>query len=196
MSDHPVRVAPLPREEWHEKIRDQLDAAQASGRLLNIMPTLATSSRLFKHWLPYASYLFDRSLVEPRHRELAILRVAWLCKAPYEWGGHVRTAERVGLTAEEIKRVIKGPASSGWNTRDRLVLVTVDELVGGHDLTDRTWSSLVQEFDNPTLVELVVTVSQYVATAMVVNALGVESDPGDGTFPAKWIWGRSGPSHA
>src|SRR5438093_13598346 len=30
-----------------------------------------------------------RGALRPRHRELVILRVGWLCQAPFEWGEHV-----------------------------------------------------------------------------------------------------------
>jgi 4-carboxymuconolactone decarboxylase len=58
---------------------------------------------LFRCQIEMSIQLFKGDL-SPRERELAILRVGWWCRAPFEWGEHVDIAKRCGVTSEEIER--------------------------------------------------------------------------------------------
>ena len=60
-----------------------------------------------------------------RERELAVLRVAWLCRAPYEWGEHVELAKLCGVSAEEIERVTQGSSAAGWSDHECALLLAV-----------------------------------------------------------------------
>lgn len=65
------------------------------------------------------------SLLPSRERKLAVLRTGWLCQAPYEFGEHVKQARRLGLTAEEVERVIAGSSAPGWEPHERAILRAV-----------------------------------------------------------------------
>src|SRR3954468_12536317 len=65
--------------------------------VLNVFGTLANHPKLFRKWLGFATYILVKSTLDPRVRELAVLRVGWRCAAPYEWGQHVVVGRTVGL---------------------------------------------------------------------------------------------------
>jgi alkylhydroperoxidase family enzyme len=46
--------------------------------------------------------MFKGSL-DPRHRELLILRTGWHCKAPYEWAQHVALATALGMSQASLE---------------------------------------------------------------------------------------------
>ena len=102
----------------------QLDAdAQAliapiasRGRVLNIFRTLCNHSGLAKRWMVFANHILGKSTLDPKERELVILRIGFLCNAGYEWGQHVVIARQVGLTDEEILLAKSGPRSPGIST--------------------------------------------------------------------------------
>ena len=50
-------------------------------------------------------------------------------------------------------------------------------------VSDRTWKQLATRFDAPLLMSEVFTASSYRATAMALNAFGVQLEPGDERFP-------------
>jgi 4-carboxymuconolactone decarboxylase len=52
-----------------------------------------------------------KGAVNRREQGLAILRVDWLCRAPYEWGEHADIAKRYGVTTAEIERLTHGSAA-------------------------------------------------------------------------------------
>ena len=60
---------------------------------LNIYRTLAHHVDLYNRWSPLGQVLLNNQSIAPRHRELAMLRMGWLCQSPYEWSQHARIAE-------------------------------------------------------------------------------------------------------
>jgi len=97
------RVEPLSDEQIDPELDQQLD-----GRVLNIFRTLAHHPKLIKSWLSFGTHLLSESTFPARDREIAILRVGWLCKSGYEWGQHVVVGKNAGLSDEDIDRITRG----------------------------------------------------------------------------------------
>lgn len=113
-----------------------------------------------------------RGVLPVRLRELAVLRVGWRCRAPFEWGEHVDAARRLaGLSGEEIARVKEGWQAPGWADADRAVLRAVDELMDDAMITDACFAELEAHLDAPQLIELPILVGQYIGVAYLQNAL-------------------------
>jgi len=105
-----------------------------------------------------------------RYRELVILRVGWLCQAPFEWAQHVKAGKRAGLTSEEIERVTRGSADPAWEEADRAILRAVEEMFEDAMISDATFDVLEKHFSMEQLVELPFTVGAYQATAYLQNS--------------------------
>src|SRR4029453_9053603 len=95
------------------------------GRILAIFTTLARHPKLLKRWLVFGNHVLFKSTLSARERELAILRVGWLCRSEYEWGQHAEIGRAIGLGDEEISRVADGPAASGWTAHEAALLRAV-----------------------------------------------------------------------
>lgn len=135
---------------------------------------------LFRCQMDMGVQLF-KGEISPRERELAVLRVGWLCRAPYEWGEHVDIAKRYGISAEEIERVAQGSSASGWSEHDRAIIKGAEELLGNQMISDATWNVLAKTWTERQLVEFPMLVGQYYATALQQNTLRVrlaEDNPG------------------
>ena len=115
--------------------------------------------------------------LDPRARELAILRTGWLCGAPYQFGEHLRIARNAGIDEEALERVREGSADPGWSPRDRVVIVAAEELHGNSMISDETWAALSAHFDPRQLIELLVLIGHYHLTAFIQNSLRVELNP-------------------
>ena len=119
--------------------------------------------------------------IPSRERELAVLRIAWLSRAPYEWGEHVDIGKRYGLEDQEVERVTQGSAAPGWDEHERAILRGVEELLADQALSDSTYATLAKTWSEPQLIEYLMMVGQYVATAFIQNSLRVrlaEDNPG------------------
>jgi len=175
------RVAPLTDEEIDPEIRSSL----GDGPLLNIFRTLAHHPKLMKRWLVFGNHVLGKSTLEAREREIAILRVGWLCRAEYEWGQHVEIGRSAGLSDEEIECIALGPDAAGWGERERALLRATDELHQDSFVSDGTWQALSAYYDTQQLMDLIFTVGQYQLVSMALNTLGVQREAGVPGFPRR-----------
>ena len=150
---------------------------------INITRTLANHPALAEAWLGFARYVLGDNTVPPRERELLILRIGYLCGSEYEWGQHTRIARSVGVTDEEILRVIEGPDAAGWSAFDSALLRAVDELHHDSEVSDETWAELAARYDTRQLMDLVFTVGQYNLVSMALRTFRVPLDEGVEGFP-------------
>jgi 4-carboxymuconolactone decarboxylase len=163
---------------------DQFDA-EATALVLNLRASLGLTTEagmpavfglmlkhpgLFRCQMEMGAQLFKGS-IPPRERELAVLRCGWLCRAPYEWGEHVATARRLGISTEEIERVTDGSGAAGWSTHEAAILCGVEELLREQMIGDDTWGALARTWSEQQLIEFPTLVGQYVATAYLQNSL-------------------------
>jgi hypothetical protein len=124
-----------------------------------------------------AGTMYYTGLIPPRDRELAILRVAWLCRAPFEWGEHVPIAKRHGITAEQIERATQGSDAPGWSEHDAAILRGVEELLDDKMLSNQTWDILAKTWSEPQMMEFPMLIGAYVGTAFQQNTLRMRLGP-------------------
>jgi alkylhydroperoxidase family enzyme len=172
------RIAPLTDSESSGEAAEQLQRAGQNGRVLNIFRTLAHHPKLMKRWTVFGNHILAKSTLDPREREILILRIGWLCKAEYEWGQHVLIGLRSGLDDEDIRRIQAGPDASGWAPFDATLLRATDELHRDAMISDATWKQLAERYDTQQLMDLVFTVGQYNLVSMALNSFGVQRDDG------------------
>jgi 4-carboxymuconolactone decarboxylase len=176
------RIAPLPEAEWSGELRAILQTTPPDFDVRlgdnNVFPTLARHEQLFRAWLPFGGFLLGRGVLSGRDRELLILRTGFNCSSDYEWGQHVRIAERLGVEREEIMRISEGPAAAGWSAADATLLRAADELHERSRISDATWAGLAADHDERALLEIAMLVGHYHVVAFALNSAGVELDDG------------------
>lgn len=133
--------------------------------------TMMRHTDLFRGQMELSKALLGRGNIEKRERELVILRVAWLCRAPIEWGEHVEIAKLSGVTPDEIERVTKGSSAKGWSGHEHALLCAVEELLGDQSISDDTWDALAATWNERQLLELPVLVGVYHTFAMQHNSV-------------------------
>lgn len=112
--------------------------------------------------------------IPPRERELAILRVAWLTGAPFEWGEHLPYGKKHGLSDDDVERVTFGSDAVGWTEHDRAIVRAVEELMDDYAISTDTWDILAKSWTEPQLIELPGLVGHYLMTALIYNTLRFE----------------------
>ena len=177
------RVPPLAESEWSEEQRKLIAEQKISGPVLNLYKTMLNHPTLYGPRYKFGSYLQRDSLLPPKTRELLILRTAALTGAEYEWGHHVEAAQKAGFSAEEIRRIKSGPDASGWSEEHAAVLRAADELRRETFVSDRTWATLAKHYDTKRLIEIIYTSGGYTMTALAINSLGIQLEPGFPRFP-------------
>ncbi len=168
------RIFPLAEHELDDDARTLLDLplkGHQENTTSEFLRTIVRHPGLYRRYAPFAGKLLVAGKLPPRDRELAILRGAWLCRAPYEWGEHVRIAHTMGLSTEEIERITRGSSDPAWNADDVAVIRAVEELHAGSQISDATWAELVTRFNEQQLIELPLLIGAYQMIAYAQNAL-------------------------
>jgi 4-carboxymuconolactone decarboxylase len=162
---HP-RISPLP---WEEMAPEEQKLAKLGAD--EVIRVLARNPSLLKASSGLGEHLLAQGKLHPRVRELAILRVALRCEAPYEWANHVPAALGAGATADEIN-ALSDPAAV-WSPEDDAVLRAADELCAAAFVSDETWTALAAAFDEATILEVLFLVGYYRMMAGFLNSTGV-----------------------
>lgn len=172
------RIAAIPNDQIDQAAFDLVNEVRAGAgagpttEMPDYMRIMIKHRALFEPNMVLGNILYNGT-IPGRERELAILRCGWLCRAPFEWGEHVRIGQRFGLRPEEIERTKEGSSAPGWSELDAAVLRGVEELIADHTLSDATWDTLARHWDERQLIEFPFMVGQYMATACVQNALRI-----------------------
>ncbi len=164
-----ARVPPLPPDERDER---QTELIARAGREFGVYTTLVRNTDLFGDLLPFGQRLLEQSTLDPRVRELLIMRVAWRCRAPYVWSHHDVIGRSAGLTDDDLAALVTDSAG------DALLPRVADELVADHRLSDPTWRDLAQRYPTEQVIEICLLVGLYTMLSGTLNSLGVQLEDG------------------
>ena len=167
------RVPPLKLEECTPEQRELLTKGNPA-RILNVFATIARHADLYRRWIPFGNHILFKSTLSPRDREIAILRIGWLCKSGYEFAQHTVVGRRAGLSDDEIERTKHGADAPGWSESERWIVKATDELHEDAFISDGTWAGLTKHYNTNQMIDLVFTVGQYNMVSMVLNSFGVQ----------------------
>jgi 4-carboxymuconolactone decarboxylase len=123
-----------------------------------------------------------RGKLSDRLRELVVLRVDWLSGAEYGLGHHTVRAPRVGITAEEIRRITQ-PRHVGWGPRETVLLSWLYELFYGSRVGRRMWDALLADMGEEEAIEVLMLAGLYQLVCGFLNSVGVELEPGVPGWP-------------
>ena len=186
----PPRIPPLDPSQLSKEASESAAALRRaigstpSDEVTEFTATMLRHPDLYRRHVEMAFQLYGGKL-SPRDRELVVLRIGWLCKAPYEWGEHVKIGKRVGLTPEEIERATRGSTAPGWSEHDRAIVRAAEELHQDAMISDETWEVLSRRLDEQQLIELPLLVGQYQGLAYLQNALRLRLIPGNPGLSAR-----------
>lgn len=191
----PPRILPLDSAEVLEAARErtaQLRLAATGDStpvqlsdIPEMLLTLMCHPELYDKVASLSMQMLGKGALAPRDRELVVLRVGWLCQAPYEWGEHVQIARQVGISSEEIEKVTQGSSAEGWCEYQRALLTAVEELHANAMISDDTWALLAKRLDDKQLFELTVLVGQFTLVAYFQNSIRFRLSAGNEGLAAR-----------
>ncbi len=160
------------------------DVRQAMAMLppLNIFRTLAHAGTAFVPHLRLSASILGELDLDPVLRELAILQVAHQSEAQYEWVQHVAIGRHAGLTGNQIASVQAGDIDNRATLTDteRAVLAFTAEVVSGPTVSEPTFAAVNRQLSPREIVELLLTIGNYLMLARVMTTLEIEIDPAAG----------------
>jgi len=178
------RIAPLKDTELTpEQIERLAKSRGRDGSLLNIFRTLVRAPDAYRAFSWWGGYIMSRNSLSPRDREIAILRVGWLCKSGYEWTQHHRIGLECGLNDAEVQRIKRGAGADGWTAAEKALLSACDDLNRDHFVSTAVWLELTQHYSERQCMDLVFTVGQYTQVCMILNTFGIQVEEGVSVDP-------------
>ncbi|MGD9796996.1 MAG: carboxymuconolactone decarboxylase family protein [Acidimicrobiia bacterium] len=175
-----------PRVPPVEKVAARAREVAAGGlvRPVNLTATLAHNRPVSKAIAAMSSVFFDPEILDPRLRELVILRTGWVTQAVYEFGQHVLAARQVGISEEEIRRTTLPPEQGGWTELERAALRMVDDLHRDDTVSAPVWSALEELAGHERAIALIALAGFYRMLAGVLNGLGIQPEDDLPRWPA------------
>lgn len=170
---HDVRVplvAPGTRPELAE-IEQRILAER--GRVSLLYQVLLNSAPIASGWERLLTAVRNQTSIAADLRELAILRIAVLNRAAFEFDAHVPHAQRAGVSAAKIEALRELPLPQGFTPLERLVLELTDTMTREVEVGDALMDELRRHFDARGLVELVATVAAYNMVSRLLVALRI-----------------------
>ena len=128
---------------------------------LNIFKIMAHAETNFRPLIALGTSILTEQQLSARLRELAILRVALLNGADYEYRAHLPFALQEGLSQEQIDALPGWPLSPRFDERERAVLAYTDAMTRGIRVPDAIFEGLRRHFDERETVELTATIGGY-----------------------------------
>ena len=172
------RVQPLPEAQWTDAHRQLVEKFAGYGKPDNAFKTFLNVPEMVDGVMPYTIYLSMDTSLMPRHREILILRAAWLCGNEALWAQHAPRARDAGMNNTEIHRIAEGASAAGWDPFEATLLRMADELYRNSSVTDATWKTLTATYDMQHMMEAVETFNHFTVLSMLYNSFGVQPENG------------------
>ncbi|MEV4729757.1 carboxymuconolactone decarboxylase family protein [Saccharopolyspora sp. NPDC049426] len=146
-------------------------------RPLDLM--LLHSPPLADGWNDFLGAVRSGTILADDVRELAILRVAALNDAQYEWDAHEPLGQAGGLTDSDLAVLRGEPRSDRLEPRLAAALAYTDAMTAEVSVPEDVFDSLRRHFNEREVVELTVTVGAYnlVSRVLVALEVGQEEPP-------------------
>jgi len=175
-----ARVPYLNREDLPEAYRVIFDnlAAERGGTVGNLFRALAHTPKFLRRFCGMGNDLRNKTALDPKLRELAILTVGRLTDAQYEFVHHWNIALRVGISREQLEALADWDKSPKFSDHERAVIRYAVEATGSVRVSDATWNALKTFLDVRRMMELVENVAYYNMVVRVLVPVGVELEPG------------------
>jgi len=160
---------------------DQLPPEQRDllKRPINLTRLLVNSPGMAKAFHGIGGYIRNKSTLDSRLRELAILQVGWMEKSEYEFTHHVKIGKEFGVTDEDIQGLFletEGKPSK-LDPLTKTVLKGAREMVRNIGMSDETFAEIKKHLSNEHMTDLVLTIAFYCAVVRVLATMQMDNEP-------------------
>ncbi|NQU07279.1 MAG: carboxymuconolactone decarboxylase family protein [Candidatus Abyssubacteria bacterium] len=160
-----------------QKVRNFFDKMRANtdgAEIMNIFKMAAHSDASVREFVRLGNRLLMKAHLDARFRELAILRIAQMLGARYEWAQHVPIAMGTGLTRDQIKELEGWRESSLFDDNDKTVLGYTEEVVRDSRPQEETFAAASNFLDHSSLVELTLSIGYWSMVAKFLKTFRVD----------------------
>jgi 4-carboxymuconolactone decarboxylase len=169
-------VVPLPADR---ELTAQTADILAHYPPINVLRMFGLTEDMLPAVLAMVSAVFKAEGIDPRLREIMVLRCAHLLNVPYERQANLVMARNVGLTAEEIAAIEKDGPVRGLDPEGTLVCRATDELTEFATLTDETLQALLDRYGRNIAAKLILAIGWFNLLSRFLNGTRVPLETGN-----------------
>lgn len=173
-----ARVGYVTTTEAQGDAREVLEKMEGRGsNVLNLHRALANSPNMLRNFMRLGNSLLFYGVLPPVLRELAVLRVAQLTGADYEWAHHVPIARQVGVSDEQVAALRSWQTSPHFDERQRAVLRYAESVTSAVGAPDELFDELRKHLNEAEAVELTLVAGYWGMVARLLVALKIDLEP-------------------
>ena len=146
------------------------------GRLHNLYLMLLNSPPVARGWLDLLTAVRQQCNLPARYREFAILRIAILNGADYEYISHVPIALKEGISQAQIDGLKDWRKSKAFEPADIAVLAYTDSMTEDIQVPDDVFDALRPHFDAREITELTATIAAYNLVSRFLEAVKIDHE--------------------
>ena len=167
---------PLPDDT---AIRAVIGESYDPAMALNVVKMFAGTEDMFGATVGLVKAVFSAAGIDPKLRQIIILRAAKVLNAPHEWQANVPMSRNNGLTQEEIDAAAADGPVSGIGADYVLVCRATDEMSGAGTLTDATLQALLDRFGDVQTRKFVLIIAWFNLLSLFLNGCRVPLETTD-----------------
>ena len=149
--------------------------AQRGGKVSHLYATLLNSPPVCAGWLHFLTAVRQHTDLPGNYRELAILQVAVLNGAHYEYKSHVPHALKAGITQQQIDALPDWRKSKAFDERMRAVLAYGEAMTRDIEVPDPVFDAVHAFLNDRETMELTSVIAAYNLVSRFLVALKVGS---------------------
>jgi alkylhydroperoxidase family enzyme len=135
---------PLPSED---EVRKVMGDAYDPVKTLNVIKMFAGTEDMYAATIGLVNAVFATKGIDPKNREMIILRTAKVLDCPYEWQANARFASNAGLSDDDIDAAAADGPVRGVDPDYVLLCRATDEMCTTGTLTDQTVTDMLRRYD-------------------------------------------------
>lgn len=148
--------------------------AVVDGFPMNVFRMLANAPASIKALSDLAKSILFYSEFDPRKREIAVLRVAHITKALYEWTHHVSLAKNFNVSDREIEKICTEEPVKSLDEEGNLLCRVADEISRNVRLSDDALAQILERYGTRGATELILCVSYFNLLSRFLESTRVE----------------------
>jgi len=164
---------------------DRDNAPEPVAKLLDELPPLnlflmmAHAEDTVRDFVRLGNALLFKGKLDPKLRELAILRVGHLSKAHYEIHQHEKIAFQLEIPKAKVEATARGADAKVFDETEQAVLRFVDDVVKNVKAGEATFNALSGHLGYREMQELTLTVGYYMMVARFLETFEVDLEEND-----------------
>ncbi|MDP2679056.1 MAG: carboxymuconolactone decarboxylase family protein [Rhodoferax sp.] len=170
-----MRIAPITPGTRPELAALEAQILAERGRISPLYQILLNSPAITHGWEQMLSAVRNRNSLPASLRELVILRVAILNRAPYEFDAHVPHALKAGVPQAVIDatRMPSIESDAPFSPAERVAMQLTDTMTRDIEVPDVLFADVQIHFDTQAQIDLVATIAAYNMVSRFLVALQI-----------------------